>query len=426
MLVFCKGAIDAGKRLSKRAGRVQPISAYSTLADRIAVLTRFGAHERTNRIVVLLNPRAGKIDSRRRLNRVSAQVVRAISGSGPALSGGARSRRFTGADFSAETITGGTAAEEAPAARASATSLPAESRVTAGPGDGRRIGCALGREALSRGERLLLVSAGGDGSHSEVMSGLLDAGREACGLCTVHRVPLGTGNDGSDAESVEASLAILRDGGAVVEAPALEVTGPGLAVRYAFNIASFGLDAYVSYLTNLLKRRVPGDTYKIIADIATLFYEPLFGVPEQELRVISYAGEAETVVDRFMLCAVGVSGYRSYGAGKPILPTDANLCGIQRVGLRGKLRLKRLVYAGAHLADPAVFSRSVREVTIRTDQALPMQLDGEASRLSPKNFPVRCSIVPGVIRVLRSFPHPRESSVRPLDSSNSAHTDSPL
>ncbi|TVQ23569.1 MAG: hypothetical protein EA382_09660, partial [Spirochaetaceae bacterium] len=140
----------------------------------------------------------------------------------------------------------------------------------------------IARRAISRRDSPahLIVSAGGDGTHGEVLSAYLDAAeshslQEDDRSFALMRLPLGTGNDGADAASIAEAVAMLRGAADVHRTGHLVIRPAGMGEFFGFNIASIGLDAYVAELTNRLKRRFGGDLYKVIADIATLFYEQI-------------------------------------------------------------------------------------------------------------------------------------------------------
>ncbi|TVQ27415.1 MAG: hypothetical protein EA382_03685, partial [Spirochaetaceae bacterium] len=141
-----------------------------------------------------------------------------------------------------------------------------------------------------------------------------------------------------------------------------------------------------------------GDLYKVIADIATLFYEQIVGVESMTLDVTATDGSAERLTGEFMLVAAGISGHRFYGGGKAVLPGADNLCAISRLGLIGKIRLKSLFYRGDHVHEPNVSMRSFAALCVEYGRRIPMQVDGETAWLEPANFPLR------IERVIDSIP----------------------
>lgn len=259
----------------------------------------------------------------------------------------------------------------------------------------------------------LIVSAGGDGTHAEVLAAFEAATGAAAGAAAAApatraeryfiRLPFGTGNDGADAPDVPGAVRLLLGCAEERRAGQIDVTPAGMPVFRGYNIASIGLDAYVAYLTNRLKRRFDGDLYRLIADVMTLLYERVVGAGRMEIDLVDERGSAERLAGTFLLLAMGVSGYRRYGGGKQVLPGYENLCAVDRIGMIGKIRLKPLFYRGDHVHEPNVTMRSARRITVSYDRAIPLQIDGETVWLSQENFPLEMQVQTPRVPVL-SFP----------------------
>lgn len=251
----------------------------------------------------------------------------------------------------------------------------------------------------------LIVSAGGDGTHREVLSAYnTNADRSADrrdGRLFFVRLPFGTGNDGADALDIESGVALLHGQAEPDRAGELVVTPRGMPAQRGYNIASLGLDAYVAYLINRVKGRYSGDMYKVIADVMTLLYERVVGAGPMGVDIEHPNGGREHLDGTFLIFAVGVSGYRRYGGGKLVLPGEENVCAIEPLGLLGKIRLKKLFYHGRHVDEPTVTMRSARTITIAYDRKVPMQIDGETTWLNDANFPLRFDVMPAAVPVLR-------------------------
>jgi diacylglycerol kinase family enzyme len=102
------------------------------------------------------------------------------------------------------------------------------------------------------------------------------------------------------------------------------------------------------------------------------------------------------------LVAFGVSGYRSYGDHKHILPDAANVCAITNRSLLKKLQLKPLLYRGGHVGLPGVLSLSTRDLMVEYNARIPLQTDGQALWLGAGDFPCRFEIVSTFIQALRA------------------------
>ncbi|MFP4643966.1 MAG: diacylglycerol/lipid kinase family protein [Spirochaetales bacterium] len=242
---------------------------------------------------------------------------------------------------------------------------------------------------LAGRRQTLLLSAGGDGTHRDLLSGVLSRRLKA----PVYRLPAGTGNDSADAPTLADAFERASDLAVVTPQMAIEVRSFDGAVYHAFNVASFGLDAVISGVTNRLKTtRVPGNMYTVVADIATLLYVPLVGIPPA--RIVWREGPVQHEVSgQFALAALGAGGNRRYGGGKPILPDYRNLCIIRLPPFAQRVSLKRHLYQGTHLERDGVIAGIADSVTIYSDQRLPFQFDGEMVWIEPGAFPVHMTII---------------------------------
>ncbi len=270
----------------------------------------------------------------------------------------------------------------------SADVLPHALHLTQYPFHGRVIGHELLDAIRSDETPRLIVIAGGDGTHSEVMSALVGLPHELSRRFHVFRVPMGSGNDGADAFDIEAACTALFGASQAVLAPAVRVSATGLEPMYSFNVASLGIDAFITGTVNKLKKVVPGDAYKVPADLATLFYGPVFGVGEMTVSLGPAGDPVEVLSDRFILVAFGASGYRTYGDHKRILPGDENVCAIRTDTLVKRIALKSRIYSGEHTSDPLVVMRKSDRIEVGYNRKIAVQCDGEAVWLRPENFPV--------------------------------------
>ncbi|MFP4378453.1 MAG: diacylglycerol/lipid kinase family protein, partial [Spirochaetales bacterium] len=184
-------------------------------------------------------------------------------------------------------------------------------------------------------QKHLVLSAGGDGTHSEVMSAYIEWAESASAAdrerVIISRFPLGTGNDGAETRDLRRAILALTGKADTRLAGHMTIAATGIHLLRGFNIASIGLDAYIAAVTNRIKRMFRGDLYKVVADVATLFYEQIVGVDHMRLLIESADGARAELTGPFMLMAAGVSGHREYGGGKMVLPGDENLCAIERI-----------------------------------------------------------------------------------------------
>lgn len=282
--------------------------------------------------------------------------------------------------------------------------------VTGEPRHASRMGSELLDEAAMKpSAEWLVVLACGDGTSLEFLDALSRAPDELRERFAVLRLPMGTGNDGSDGRELGESLSRLS-AGRIAEQSALRVipSPGGPASRRApegewrsFNIASVGLDAYVTDMTNRLKASLPGDSYKLWLDIGSIFYDRLWPPRRMEIVASDAKGSRTSSLEgQFLLVAMGIGGYRTYGSNKPILPDANNVCAVRQMPLLRKLALKGPIASGRHREFPEVSLFSADALEIRYADRLLVQMDGEAERLESADFPLRIERTPPIIRHL--------------------------
>lgn len=255
----------------------------------------------------------------------------------------------------------------------------------------------------------LLITAGGDGTSLEVQSaftreviflGKKDLVDRVCFI----RMPFGTGNDATDGRHLDQTMALLtgeayfsRQGAVRLYSP----SNPDVSF-YAFNIASIGLDAFVTHMTNKIKRIIPGNFYKIWVDVACLFYNKMYTVDRMQVTAMHLNDEIlHTHQDRMLLYAMGVSGFRTYGSNQKILPDTNNVCGVREMSLFRKLKLKKLFRYGAHRAVPETILYTAKKIIIQYNQKILAQVDGESHHISPSDFPLIMECTEPFITILK-------------------------
>lgn len=307
-------------------------------------------------------------------------------------------------------------------ARPSTSILNSESRFaeygffeTKAAGDAALITRELLKEAASVSEDgegggkplFLVISAGGDGTALEILAEFhkqVTASPEKFQDAFVFlRLPMGTGNDGADAKNLHAALANLLEARGVSYTSAVRLTTstPGKGPFYAFNILSAGLDAFVTHWTNRMKGRLPGDSYKLWLDAASLFYNKIYKVGFMDVRAYDEAGNpVKQFREKTLLLAVGASGHRTYGAGNIILPDDRNVCLMREMPVLRKIAIKGLVARGRHVNSPEVLMFSARCVKFMCEYPILAQMDGETILLEPSDFPAAIEVLEPLIPVL--------------------------
>jgi diacylglycerol kinase family enzyme len=265
---------------------------------------------------------------------------------------------------------------------------------------------ALGGSGPAGKPFYLVVTAGGDGTSLEVLTALYHAPPAIRSSFAVLRLPMGTGNDGADHRELDGALNRLIDPSVIVYRRALKLTTAGRGGPFlAFNILSVGLDAFVTHMTNRMKGKLPGDSYKLWVDIASLLYDRLYTVGPMDVRAFDAAGaEVKAFREKVLLLAVGESGRRTYGAHKRILPDDRNVCVVKQMPLFRKVALKGLFTTGEHVSKPESILFSARHVEFAGEHPILAQMDGETVLLRPEDFPAAIELTEPVIPVLQDLP----------------------
>jgi diacylglycerol kinase family enzyme len=281
---------------------------------------------------------------------------------------------------------------------------------TAGPGAAGGIVRALIDEASAAFPAVpspfyLIITAGGDGTSLEAQLALYEAPPALRSSFAILRLPMGTGNDGADAWELDKALDLLVKQVSIVYSKALRLrtSTRGKGPFLAFNILSLGLDAFVTHMTNKMKGSLPGDSYKLWVDIAALFYDRLYKVGPMELSARDDAGRTVlSLHEPLLLTAMGVSGGRTYGSHKKILPDTRNVCAIRQMSLFRKLSLKGLFNTGGHTEKPEAILCNAARLEFRYAYPLLAQMDGETVRLEPEDFPVSIELTEPAIPLLKA------------------------
>jgi YegS/Rv2252/BmrU family lipid kinase len=264
---------------------------------------------------------------------------------------------------------------------------------TRGPRDAERIA----REGAARGAGRIVV-AGGDGTTSEVVTGLLSAGlgeKVELGL-----LPLGTGGD------LARTLGVPRALDRAIEALARGTTRRADAGRLRYrdrsgkdseafflNVASAGIGGLVDELVNQTPKTLGG---RISFLVGTLRAVARYRNVEVSIRL-----DGEPVYSGRIVLAAAANG-RFFGGGMHIAPEARiddgalDLVVVKDLTIWEMLRRLPDLYAGRHLSHPDVlFARGSRiEIEAAPGEAR-LDIDGEPLGSAPAEF----EILPGAIRL---------------------------
>lgn len=247
----------------------------------------------------------------------------------------------------------------------------------------------------------IIVTAGGDGTSLEVQASLYFISQQnefkrdlIKNRLTILRLPLGTGNDGTDGHNLFETIELLKsdltyqETGAISvhpEKPCEDFNKPCLS----FNIASIGLDGYVVNLTNKIKSKFPGNLYHLAVPLAGFLYDKEFPIGEAKFELFDKDENlTQTLNHPITLFAFGLSGHRVYGGGHKVLPNEENICIIPKITLLKLMKVNGEFQRGEFIGKNYAFCYSAEKVKIHYDKSILLQCDGEPKQLNPEHFPI--------------------------------------
>ncbi len=314
-------------------------------------------------------------------------------------------------------------------AAASLEMLVWETRYAGHAGEYAQSVVNLAKDA-GKNEEFLVITAGGDGTSLEVQTVLLKNALSDIKIkkvvmhkIAVLRLPFGTGNDGSDGRTLDDTLRRLtepahfswqravkvmyegkvskeeieKDGKKIAEYGSLDADPPW----YSFNLASVGIDAFITHMTNKTKGILPGNFYQLWVNLAALFYALRFPQRSMFVEVLDDKDqELRTIDSPLEFCLLGVSGHRTYGSNHKILPADDTFCATMKMSLFQKLKYLKSFETGEHVNCPLSLFSKAHKIRIAYNEYILVQMDGEVHLLHPKQFPLTMERTEPVIKII--------------------------
>ena len=274
---------------------------------------------------------------------------------------------------------------------------PLEVERTRGPRDAERIA----REAVRAGVERLIV-AGGDGTLSEVATGLLGAGLGA--YARIGILPFGTGGDFVKTlgipRDLERAIACIAEG-KVRRIDAYRATLRDDAGRertvYGMNIASIGISALVVTLAERSPRFVGGSGAFLVG--------ALRAIARHRSLPVTLKVDGEVVHDGPLILATAANG-RWFGGGMLVAPQahcdDGRLDVLAVGGLSKRQLLVKLaqIYRGTHLEDGMARTARGRVIEALGPPDVRVEIDGEPLG----TLPARVEILEGALSLLAPAP----------------------
>ncbi len=271
---------------------------------------------------------------------------------------------------------------------------PFEVELTKGPRDAERIA----REGVRSGVERLIV-AGGDGTLSEVVSGLL--GADLGGFAEIAPLPLGTGGDfirNLDLpRDLEAAVAALETGTArradAARVHFRTVSGEETSVHF-LNVTSFGISGEVIDRVNRGSKFLGGGISYLVGTIR--------GAARYRPQPVRLRVDGEVVHEAPLVMAAVANGCW-FGGGMKVAPEARIDDGLLDVVVTRAAPMSQLVahlpriYSGRHLESPEVscFRGRVIEAESLAEDVL-LEIDGE----SLGRLPLRIEVLPGAVALL--------------------------
>lgn len=287
-----------------------------------------------------------------------------------------------------------------------------ESRVRATLGElevqrtlGRRDAERIARDAVRAGVQRLVV-AGGDGTTSEVVSGLLGAG--VAHEAQVGVLPMGRGRDlprtlGIPADLPSAIEALGRGATRRIDAMRVRYRDRGGADRtvHGINVTSLGLSGLTVELVDRAPRLLGGSFAFLIGALGSIArYRPA------RVRVVA---DGQELSDEKVVLVAAANG-RFFGGGMQIAP-DArpddgllDLVVVREVSKGGLVRALPSLYRGSHLSHPAVSVRRATRVEATSEDpgAPPVRIDVDGEGLG--TLPLEVELLPRAITLFGACP----------------------
>lgn len=277
----------------------------------------------------------------------------------------------------------------------------------------------------------LIVTAGGDGTSSEAQTGLLkwallseENAKKVRENIVIYRLPLGTGNDGTDEHNFEDSLKLLNEPLHFANERAVKVSVSGEVSEntikgsgknpadygnvenkspwYSFNVAGLGLDAFVCYKANDEKSKHPGNVYQLMVDFATLNYNKAFPPEDAEITIYNGDEKIDELKQSFEMITFGTSGHRCFGSGKKILPVEENLAVVRKLDVMTMVLKNGKFTDGSYINTDLAKTYKATKYVINYDHPILCEIDGETHLLMKENFPVTFELTEPLVQIFEA------------------------
>jgi diacylglycerol kinase (ATP) len=259
--------------------------------------------------------------------------------------------------------------------------------------------CTLARK-LSLIGATIVIAAGGDGTISEVVDGLLQARVESGSVPELGIVPIGTGSDlarclgiGTAASGIAAQIADAKP--RLIDAGRVDFIDDhgALASRHFVNITSLGLSGPAARAINSARRGAG-------AGKGVFLWHTVKEILRYRFQAVRVTID-DAVAFEGSIALVAIANGRYFGAGMMIAPDalqDDGLAEIVIVKGTSKfalLRDLRLVYSGAHRnLGSCVFLRGKKVLVEPVGDPALIDIDGESPGRIPATIEIMRQVLP--------------------------------
>ena len=254
--------------------------------------------------------------------------------------------------------------------------------------------------AAVRAGRTTILSLGGDGTHNEVVNGIMAVKPEP-GAITFGVLPAGTGGDfarilDAPREAIGAARHLVTAPSSPLDVGSVSIRTPEPArVHYFVNVATFGIGGLIDTLVN--------ESSKVLGGRASFFIGTVRALLRYKPATVRLTVDGEPF-GTFEINTVGLGNGQFCGGGMHITPTadpgDGWFEGIiiEHRPVWKTLGLTASIYSGTHAKYDFVHTFRARSLVaeIEGDHPAFLDLDGEA----PGVIPARFDILPGALNLL--------------------------
>jgi YegS/Rv2252/BmrU family lipid kinase len=239
----------------------------------------------------------------------------------------------------------------------------------------------------------LIISVGGDGTIHDIVQGIMRRPRDERPLLTM--LPIGSGNDfartlGMPSNSRRALETIAEGRRATIDIGRCNKT-------FFLETLSFGVDAAIALKTVKMRKTTKsrGTLLYVRAAVSAI-------INDLKPHRFSITTDEGTIDEGLLICAI--QNGPTYGGGFRITPSARaddgilDICMASSVNRLYALYAMTLIARGRHERLPVIRTLTTRRMTVRLDQEIPTQCDGEP--LYGTDFGIE--LLPGALDVILS------------------------